>query len=374
METENKTACLKVVAARLEFKKRLDAYQSKYDLKAINLCHKGAKARMLHAINENKITKAIIFPNGVHMSSLSKDGDRVVIWNKKTCRYSEITTEILKTSIEQIEYEDIVVLVKTMQERKKRQMKTTRDKTKLEIIESQTITLKASDVLSELISSKVTENRKVPTFSLKIEDVSTPYKKHENNVELNELSRDIQKICVEFYNCTKEKRKHDNAIKQDRAKLKQYEQKYQTCIENFCPEASKKEFAATISENKYQITKEVKQRKVEMNGKLIKTMIQKLCQTCSDKSESTDRADRNEQYFKKFSQMPYSKTVAIEFSSTEFKNRLFSILNKSLIKWNKSEDAIQKKVQIKHKKQFQNSKSSDENEKPPKKNQDVINK
>lgn len=343
----NKDVCIKIVAARMKFEEQI----AKYDLE----CKNAKKLQVTYKTKFEKlyqssgITDPIIFPPGHKLKppkptpsptspetkppkKAKPQETRVFIGYITGNKMCEVTSEILESAINDIKIDDILEIVKCLQNKQKKILDKEKraqsvvpkgQRYKGEKIDPTKLDVSASEVLAELVGKKIMDFRKCPVRKLKIDDVA---KVPKNFVALDDLDNELRTACIEFYHSTKEKKRLALLKKRDKQALVEWEKKYNV-QQQLCSDFK---FPAQINNKTVEIQKTFTNKKHKISKKIIVLETSKLFHTAFPKYGNT-----------------FNHTMAKEWvQSQSFKTKLVSELTKSISQWIKT-SSVEKVPDIK---------------------------
>lgn len=335
----NKDVCIKIVAARMKFEEQI----AKYDLE----CKNAKKLQVQYKAKFEKLYKAsgisdpIIFPPGHKLKILqppSSTSDaqnpqktpkkkqptetRVFIGYVEGNKMCEITSQILEEAINDIKLDEILEIVRCLQNKQKKILEKQKraqvvvpkgQRYKGEKIDATKLDVSAADVLAELVGKKIMDFRKCPVRKLKIDDVT---KVPKNFVALDDLDNELKTACIEFYHSTKDKKKFATLKKRDKQALVEWEKKYNV-QQQLCTDFK---FPAQINNKTVEIQKTYTNKKHKISKKIIVLETTKLFSTAFPKYGNT-----------------FSHSMGKEWvQSQSFKTKLINELTKSISQWIKT--------------------------------------
>lgn len=343
----NKDVCIKIVAARMKFEEQI----AKYDLE----CKNAKKLQVQYRAKFEKLYKAsgisdpIVFPPGHKLKPVQQppvtapdptkkpkksqpQETRVFIGYIDGNKMCEITSEILETAINDIKTDEILEIVRCLQNKQKKILdKEKRAQASLpkgqrykgDKIDPTKLEVSAAEVLAELVGKKIMDFRKCPVKKLKIDDIA---KVPKNFVALDDLDNELRTSCIEFYHSTKDKKRLALLKKRDKQALVEWEKKYNV-QQQLCSDFK---FPAQINNKTGEIQKTVVNKKHKISKKIIVLETTKLFHSAFPKYGNT-----------------FNHTMAKEWSQSQsFKNKLITELTKSISQWIKT-SSVEKVPDIK---------------------------
>lgn len=335
----NKDVCVKIVAARMKFQEQIAKYDT--DCKNAKKMQSTYKTKFEKLYQSSGLTDPIIFPPGHRLSPIppkqpksttstksKKDAPetRVFVGYVDANKLCDITSEILEAAINDIQIEEIMDIVKCLQNKQKRiAEKERRSQTpvpkgqryKGEKIDATKLEVSPAIVLAELVGKKIMDMRKCPIKKLKLVDIA---KVPKNFVALDDLDNDLRTACIEFYHSTKEKKRLALLKRRDKEALKEWERKYNV-EQQLCGDVK---FSAQINNKSGEIQKTYTTKKCKLSKKIIVQETEKVFV----------------QAFPKYGNV-FTHSMAKEWSQSQsFKNKLISELTKNVSQWIKTSSVV----------------------------------